>query len=1167
MKKINLKVLSVLISIVLTLSGVSFIDCFGAGSESANILYNLKPIIFGSADEGTYTLNQNTVRFEKSGTANVMGGYDNKSITTQRFWAEKLHSMTDGDESTGQYLRPYRSADNDRLIMVFRFPESELEELKFVFDTVSTDVINALVFTSQNLDSLFSGDAVYEISKGKNTTYAIDMKNSKACYLGIVFDKITYKIAEIELTGSEIPKESNVLSGLKPVAYMGVSNDSVNYSENRIYYNSTDSEKGYTDSGQTADTKAFWDSQTQFLTDGDFSSGMFMKPVAAENNKRILMVYELPDAYNLSDISITTQNKTKNITVYVSRDRNLLFNGNPVSISLFNSGSMVKDHFEDITARYIGLIFEEPDYSVYDISVFGKPVTQKEKGENILKGKTPALFGSSNFDKFEYNWTQTYYSPTEMKWGYGEGSDMKQHYSFWQEKLALLTDENTDTSLYVRPERASDKIVFVYNLDDCIINGFSLSTKSDLRKKIKVYADIERTTLFEAKSLIFESDSNAQTITDFGDIEKRAKYVGIVLETSGYEIDEIILNATPYVRPDYGTNLVSGRTPVRLFLANRSYPLVSTGDQWINRNDIAKLMGNMNDDDFTTDVSLRPTKPLEKVNEKSRYIVLVYDLGDRATLNKFLIDSNIGGFDLYVSDNYMDVFSDDPVYTTNGDKKLSNGQLDPSTNLAPGEQMADFGGVRGRYVGIVITRIRPTNELSYEIATIREIQIFGEADQNTFGNNLIAKKKPIMTYRANYGDYANSLGNMTTKGDMAAYTDGDISTSAEIQFPGVGGYISYDCGVLVMIYYLEGTSQINYFSVDTPLWYGIGGVDVYAATTFKSLFDNESRIFTSEGDAATDKVYDPSKNLGALRICDYFDQPATGRYVAFVFTRICDSNVQGWTSLRLLELSVLGQRNEVEVLPNTTLTDSSSGSTATFEYDNPDEKFEFAAKGITGFKLDYIPEKDYLTDIFTYSLAANGLSVKQGAFTLQFYDSSGTPVSKSLLAGEKITLNLKLPDSSKSYLCEIRDNVAYVIKNAEQDRDTIKLLVEDFDKVFILMDVNMEGVKLKNLSDGSIVYNETYDFDIDDDYEYDYDFEDDIVSEEPSENIDKNTPKKSTKKWVVVKLEDPYEWFWNIYDTFAANIWMLIVCISVLCVSVGSVVYGFVHYRVTSKTR
>lgn len=1165
--KIKLKkILPLVLSVLIVLSSITILSCLAVTNSETNLILQRLPIIFGSANVDSFELNDAKVRFASSGSANMEKGYSDADTTTKKFWAEKLISITDGDNDNGQYLRPQNSGDDDRVILIYRFLESSVSKISLEIDDTTRK--NVSIYLSQDFNTLFSKVADYEIVRDRSKTFTNSFDVPVSCsYMAVVFESPDYVISEIELMGTVNENDGSIISNLTPTMYASAKDGEFTYNWFQIHYGNGASEMkhGYTESDNTS-AKTFWDDYTKNLTDDSKETALYIKPENKTGNDRVILVYALPEMYNIKGFSMSFGEGSKNFSVYFSKNRNDLFSSASNSTVFGFFDQTYSDKVEDSLYRYIGIVFEKPDYEINDIAIYGTKFEAPQKGENILKDAIPYFYASVGSSSFDFDWSQTYYTPTEQKHGYTP-SDGQDRYPFWAEHLAKLTDQNTETELYIKPEKSNGRVLIAYSFDDYIVNGFSLKTQSSDRKRIQVYASSTKSDLYQ--NLILEADTYDKDIVDDGTLQIRAKYVAIVLISPEYSVSEIELNADPYQRPDYGTNLIEGKTPHNLFLANRTYPLIPNGDQLIDVALVNKTLNNATDNDFSTSVEWKPNKAKDKVNKDTRYLVLAYDLGDMATVDKVLFDSGLGGLDIFVADDYSSLFEtfDNRVYSSDGDKLKADGSdLDPSTNLTPGELLIEIGGAKGRYIGFVITRAQAVGVKSYEIVSINEVQVFGTTEETNYGEDLISGETPIMCYRAKHGEYATSLGAMTSTDDMARYTDNDVDTGAEISFPQVSGMVDYKHGALVMIYYLKGASDIKYFNVRTKYWYGIGGVDVYAANAFSDLFNEESCAFSTGGSNATDEVYDLEYNLGAVNISGYFDTPAKGRYVAFVFTRVCDSNVAGYAYLRLLELEVMGNRPIGETLPNTTLTDSKTGSTATFEYDNPDDKFVFAEKGIADFKIRQIDEKDYSTDTFKYALARNGYDVINKAFVFEFYDNRGKLLDNDSLSNEKVSIKLNIGNESLCFLSEIRNDVPYLIKSAIRNGNFIDMTIEEFESKYILLKYGNTSQSIENLSDGSIISDDMFAEDTEDDSNGDnFIPNDDNVQIYNSENVNQaekeESKNKSDKKWVVVQTEDPLQWFWDIYDTFAANIWMLIMCIiSVLLLAV-SIVFGIIFYR------
>ena len=1169
LKKNASKITALLLGIVIILSSATALFCLAEPAAQTNVISGRLPEVFGSADDGIFELNSYKMRYASSGIENMEYGYSFSDVSTKAFWAEKLVLLTDGDDTSGQYLRPQNSINSDRVIIIYRFAKSNITGFSLSLDHTGVKRKTFNVYLSEKYETLFTSGAVYSIEKERDKVFTKNFDSAITClYAAVVLDAPDFTVNEITLTGVFEEMGEDIAAGMVPSMYAGAKSNGFESSGNNVYYGKNTDEKnvGYSEDENTS--AAFWGDYTKYLTDGKDNTSLYIKPEIEKDDRRVVIVYTFSEVYDLSGFSFSFGEGDKNFSVYASNVRSELFEGGAVSNVVKFGGDEYNDEFDPLRIRFVGIVLNAPDYEITGISLYGTLFVPAEKGPNVIENAIPVVYCSTDSNKYEFNWSKTYYNETEKNHGYDtkNGLDRK---DFWEEYVAKVTDGNENTSLYVKPERtwSSDNVLIVFELDDTIVNGFTVKTDSQSYKTLEIFTSPSISSLFNNR--IMKAETADAVITDDGTIEVRARYVGICLKNPAYSVSEIEINGVPYVRPDYGTNLLEGKMPQRLFLADRSYPLIPNGNELVNIWGTNSTLINATDGDFKTGVNWSPTKAKSAVNKDTRYMVLSYDLGDNCVIDKVFLDSSLAGFDIYVSDNFDDLFEsfDNRVYTSDGDKLKSDGSdLDPSTDLQPGELLIDLGGVSGRYFGIVITRAGALGTSCYEIVSISELQVFGTKTGTNYGDSLLSGKSPIMCYRAKYTDFSVSAGNLTSNHDFNRYTDGDIETDAQIQFPNNGGYINYDYGALVMIYYLEGPSTINYFNAESVFYYGIGGVDVYTASSFADLFKSENLVYTTGGTTADDGIYEKQNNVASRSISNYFDTPASGRYAAFVFTRVSDSNVQGWGIFRLAELTVLGKKLQNEVLPNTTLKDASTGSTASFEYSNPDEKFVFAKKGFKTLKINYVDAKNYATDTFKYFLNSNGYETVGNAFKIDFYDSAGKLISKDRLEGETVVLKLNLATKEKGplVLAKLYDGIPYIIKSAVRIDNVINLTIDEFGDTYVLLKYGGSTDFKENLSDGSVItltepdsYDDS-DFYFDDSDSLDIYDDDDLILDDVE---DDSSSVNNEKKWTVVTTTDPLQWFWDTYDTFAANIWMPVVCVLSFFILIGSIVFGIIFYR------
>lgn len=1129
---------------------------FESKAKGQNVIKSCVPEFYGSVNKDEFSFNWKKTYYSPS---EALHGYtETDGFDRYVTWYNKLLNITDDDATTSLYVKPENA--NHNILLIYNVEECEIDGFSLLTDSSNQKTVK--VYASKDRKKLFDSDnLIFEQTSSNNEI--VDSNNLSgidATYIGVLLEKPNYSIKDLVVNGNPKTNKENLLNTLNPYAYYGAAENS--FVNNNSLLTFEDSSKVGFDK-DNASTKEEWSSYLSGITDDDNTTGITLK-TQSELAKRIVIIYQLPDKFSLSSFAVKCGFGLKNTSVYVSENYSELFSGEPISkVQNFNN-SVFNDNISG-KAKYIALVFDDADYELYGVEFYGKKVITDSYGDNLISGLIPSLYCSTDADKFEFNWTKTYYSDEGVLHGYTE-KDGLERIDSWIPYLSKLTDNDPTSLLTVKPEREGKKdgVLIVYKIDDSVINGFKLQLEKESKIVIKLFASTQRSNLFSDDKLFYSVNKCTNSVTDDGTISVRAKYIGIYLETPQYAVSELEVFGNPYVRPNYGTNLIEGKRPYSLFLSERKYPLIPNGQSMISKSsksgkeDVSVLndeLFKLTDGDFNTSVQWKPTKAKDRVDKDTRYVVTSFDLGDKCTVNKVLIDSTMTGYDIFIADKYEELFKDTSrVFTSNGDD--FEGDLS-SNDLDLGEQIIDIGGVSGRYLGIVVTRAQSPTVKSYEIINIAEIQVFGTKSGKDYGKNLLANKKPIMCYRASYNDYSVSLGNMSSREDMSRYTDGDVKTSAEIQFPNVSGMINYDSGALVLVYYLEGTCDIRHISLQTSYYYGIGGVDFYVAPMFADLFNKENCIYSTGGETAEDKIYDSTKNLGALGISAYPQSTTVGRYLAVVCTRICDSNVQGWATFRLREIEAFGEVTGKETLPNTTLVDSKTGSTATFEYVNPDDTFLFNDKGIRNFAIEYIPKSSYLNDTFSYSLKCNEFIQDSDVFVLKFYNSKGEVIAPAQLSAEKITLKYKLSNSNRKYISEMRKDVPYIIKTAIQTDDVIQLLVEDFDKQFIIVKPYGERV-VANLSDGSVI-STLYS---DDDYDgFDDDYDDEIS--------DNQSPikKKVIRKKYVVKYSDPLDWFWDICDFYLDNPWMFAVTGLAICIVVGGIVYGIVYIKKKKRSK
>ncbi|MBO4734555.1 MAG: hypothetical protein J5662_08765, partial [Clostridia bacterium] len=207
-----------------------------------------------------------------------------------------------------------------------------------------------------------------------------------------------------------------------------------------------------------------------------------------------------------------------------------------------------------------------------------------------------------------------------------------------------------------------------------------------------------------------------------------------------------------------------------------------------------------------------------------------------------------------------------------------------------------------------------------------------------------------------------------------------------------------------------------------------------------------------------------------------------------------------------------------------------------------------------------------VTDTFKYSLNTSGYKTVGNAFTIDFYDSAGKLIGQDVLEGETVVLRLNLAENEEGplFLAKLYDGIPYIIKSAVRINKAMNLTVDEFGGTYVLLKYGDNGDFEENLSDGrTLTLSEAESVDDSDYYYYDesedYDFTDDELTADEIEDI--STSVNNKKQWKVVTTNDPLQWFWDIYDTFSANIWMPAVCILSFLTLIGSIVFGIMLYR------
>ena len=1196
------KLSALMLSFVLFLTSLvcnitSFATSQSQGDDPVNVLAGLTPIAFMAVAPGGTAYDWTAMRGPNAEWG--WDGYDKSnsredvSVTKVVRWENYVAKLTDENVDESFLLR---AVDTSKEILItYQITESALS--RFSMAGINCTSIN--FYASDSYATLFNN--VISTSTPSEGSVSTEISVQKAKFVGFRLKGCNSYIKEISVYGKALETEpetekESLISGLIPTAFMAVADGATAFDWTKMRgpnaeygwygYDTTASHGTY---GAGGSAYRDWAPYVAKLTDGSVAEDFLLR--AEDTSKDILIAYEI-EASNVTGFSMAGI-KCNSIDVYVSNHYATLFSSVLTTVTPSDSAASAELSANGIT--YIGFRLNGCNCRMKEISIYGSSANEAIDSPDVLKGLIPQMYSAVDSGKTVYNWTQVRYGVEEQEHKYGydlhlndsNPTRQQERADFWKPYLTNLTDSDENTQLFIRAERywQKDNVVLIYEIPESVIEGFSIITDSTINKNVDIYISQSYAGLFDKKADVVSTSRS--TIKQNQKMNIRAKYIAIVLIDPRYSVSEIMFFGNAYVRPDYGTNLVLGKTPSQLFIANREYPLSHTGGRIYSYMTDASRMEALTDDRFDTTYSWAHDGNAKKTTKDSLYKVIAYDLGSVCQLSTIIIDSQCGGYDIFVSNDYTELFDPDKyrVYTSGGDELLPDGsELDPQYDLDSGENVIDVSGVSGRYVGIVITRGSRLEKEIYEACYITEIQVFGEAGNSDYGDNLISGKLPLFIYRAKYEKYDTSLGELSVEGTGASlFTDGDKNNLTKILFPNNSGRLAYDHGVAVMIYYLEGECDVNAFSVNSRYFYAPGGLDVFVSNDFDSLFDQKNRAFATGGEIAEEKVYDTTKDLGAVSISASFENPKQGRYVAFVVTRVHESVIaDGWGQLYLREIELFGKVNQKENLPSTTVYDKKTGTSVTFLYKNPDDTFLFANKGISSVRLRNVQKSQYQNDTFLNSLKRNNFTLLGNAFYLEFLNKNNKVIPNSFFQGEEIRITFTFGNNRLRRLTEIRNDVAYVIKQAEQTNNEIVLKTDQFGQLFAFvgfasksvdaaaiesdLSFSQEGIGSANNTDSMAYSSNTagFDdaFDFADEEEY-TDENDDAGESNPGDEKAGTISKK--KRWITVAVDDPFEWLWNIIDTFSANIWMLIICIGAVLLSVMGLVFEIIYLKKRRK--
>ena len=1168
------------------------------------------------------------------GQTNGLQGIDlpnNRGTARVDTWKPHLSRFTDGavDQSSFMGVR-FDSHNTDGIKLTYEIPASKLTA--FSINVRTADVGKKTtggikVYAANTYADLEKESSVIATVPATTGSVAAVMSSSApadAKYVMFAFTTPLIHIYELELYGTK--KGENVIAGKTPTVYTTTNSGTLTDAWRELECEGTGKQGIDLPNGRGEARVTEWAPYLSRFTDGKTDNSFFIGARATTQNDDVKIVYEIPASKIISfSFNVRTADVGKKTTggvkVYAANNYSDIGTADSLIATLTaTSGSFSSEVTSDITdAKYIVFALTTPQIHVYEIEVYGEKAEEENieqpSGDSILSDLIPVSYMAVDPGKTAYNFHEVRYQQSNgtIKWVFGydviSGKGLTDETlpdnttgtrkQFWNQFVTTLTDNDYTTNMVVKPMTYNDgdatkrdDVAVIYELSELVnLESIKINTNSTKSKNVKVYAATKITSLFGKK--IADITTSDKTITANLNEPVGAGYIAFVFTGPNMSVGEIEAFGSDYVAPNYGTNLVAGKNPMSIFLSDREYPLAPNGARlWATdaaagrHNDmtlIPETMGWFTDNDFSKYIAWIHDGAQQFTNTDSYYKVIAYDLGGVSTLNKILIDSRCGGYDIYASEKFNDLYkTESRVYSSGGDQLLPDGTLDPATDLEEGENLIDVAGKKARYVALVITRSRKIGVEAWDGIQLREIQVYGTPGNSDFGNNLIKGKTPIFNYRAEYSDYSLPVEWVTTREGkgLASYTDGVLNTETYIQLPISGDLLTYKYGGCVFVYYLEGTCDINAFSMHAGYYSGPGGVDVYVSESYDTLFNKENQMFTTYGEAATDSIYDKSKNLGSLSLSASFDAPKRGRYVAFVITRTYDTDAIGLSGiLRLGELELYGDFVSPEQLPSTTVTDSTTGSTATFNYQNPDDSFVFANKGIASFRLTKVSESEYKNGVFTNSLLQNRFKPLGDAFKVEFLDKQGKVIDNDKLSGENISFNFVHNSDGFVRLGEIRNDKIYVITEAQQFDKEMLLITDDFAKYTFMFlqfeseeNFNYNGIVIDTTPVSSDSNNTTAGGttgtgdsttgaggSLGDSASNNNQINNNTQSDENAGNTNKKPT--SNRQWVVVDVDDPLEWFWNIYDTFAANIWMLIVCIAVLAIAAGGIVTQVIIYK------
>ncbi len=596
----------------------------------------------------------------------------------------------------------------------------------------------------------------------------------------------------------------------------------------------------------------------------------------------------------------------------------------------------------------------------------------------------------------------------------------------WEQLTFELTDTYMIDRLFVASEQTSTRHVFV-----------------------QLYAAEELATLYDKANLIAAKDNIGETELNFllKGTAKKAKYVGIatyvpdrsvdtqytglgaiasqmrfrelavygtVLQPPKVYFDETVVKAEGDLPTD--KNLLKGEGVANKPAATLQVLKEDGVSPW-NASQSASQEGTIGfdfmADDLITGINTTEANVFTVKDYSAR--AFVYDLRGTVNIDKLLIASDkasgknyfVNTVEVYVSDDADTLLDEESfvqtlTFTVEENVKVFN--------------VKDNEAVKGRYIAF-----KP-NYCQYFNARFNELGVYGtyENGPRGFDQQMIQGKTPVKVYYAPMNDAGTAMDTINTA--VRADKEYDILTDGKtnelVQFNlqtalsdaggdqgwewGTGGLLQQGVPWLVMVYYLDGTVNVNSITLHSSEGLPVAGVDYYVGDRVATLFAKENLVYTTNGSKTApdkdgvqmlDPAYDDPKQVHQADLFPLGGKE--GRYVAVVVTCPYATGRQGWGFARLSEVEVGGIR--VNYDPPFTddkhiWTDPATGIKADLSrLDNDDTEF---FDNIGSFKV----VKQALSTTLARTFDKEWLSVEGDySYTIQLWDKAGNLITDEVM--------------------------------------------------------------------------------------------------------------------------------------------------------------------------